>query len=382
MASRMRVLVTAGGTAGHIYPLVAVITELQVEAAKQKKKIKIRYVGAADKEYRKFLSENGVGSKSILGSKFRRYVSFLNIVDTPKFAVSLLQALWRVFWFMPDVVFSTGGSGAVAVVLAARFYRIPVVIHESDSVPSVTSRITGRFARVIAISFESAAPYFTDRKGRLIFTGEPIRRVLFSENMTQEKAKAFFKFDKKLPLLLVLGGSQGAVSINDFFLDNLGDFLPVTQIFHQTGKKNYEQVFNEFLVLSREMPKELSNRYRAIGFFEKDIRIALTAADIVVSRAGASGIFEIAAFRKPSILIPLPRAAGNHQLNNALEYEKTGATIVFEEDNLLPKLFINRIGKLFSDSKELIRMSKAAEVFYMPGAALNLANIILTIKEQ
>lgn len=382
MASRTRVLVTAGGTAGHIHPLIAVITELQVEVAKQKKKIKIRYIGAADKEYRRLLSDNGVGSKSILGSKFRRYFSFLNLVDTPKFAISFLQALWKILLFMPDVVFSTGGSGAVAVVLAARFYRIPVVIHESDSVPSVTSRITGRFARVITISFESAAPYFTDRKGRLIFTGEPIRRVLFSENMTQEKAKAFFKFDKKLPLVLVLGGSQGAVSINDFFLDNLDDFLRVTQIFHQTGKKNYDQVFNEFLVLSREMPKELSNRYKAVGYFEKDIHIALTAADIVVSRAGASGIFEIAAFRKPSILIPLPASASNHQLNNALEYEKTGAAIVFEENNLLPKLFLNRIEKLFRNSQELIKMSRAAEVFYMPGAALNLANIILTIKEQ
>jgi len=382
MASRARVLVTGGGTAGHIYPLIAVATELQIETAKQKRNIKIRYVGAADKEYRGLLRENGMSTKSILGSKFRRYFSVLNLVDTPKLAISFLQSLWKVFWFMPDVVFSTGGSGAVAVVLAARFYRIPVVVHESDSVPSVTSKITGRFARVIAVSFESAAPYFTDRKGRLIFTGEPIRRVLFSESMTQEKAKAFFRFDKKLPLILVLGGSQGAVGLNDFFLDNLDDFLPVTQIFHQTGKKHYNQVFKEFSVLSRELPKALSSRYKAIGYFEKDIRIALTAADIVVSRAGASGIFEIAAFRKPSILVPLPKSANNHQLNNALEYEKTGAAIVFEQDNLLPQLFLARIEKLFSDPQELVKMSRAAEVFYMPGAALNLANIILTIKEQ
>jgi len=382
MTSHARVLVTAGGTAGHFYPLVAVITELQVETAKQKKLIKIRYIGSANKEYRKFLKENGVKTKIILGSKFRRYFSFANFVDMPKFVVSLFQALWKVFWFMPDVVFSTGGPGVVAVVLAARFYRIPVVIHESDSVPSLTSKITGRFARVVTVSFESAAPYFTRRRGRLIFAGEPVRRVLFSEGMTQEKAKAFFGFDKDLPLILVLGGSQGAASINDFFLDNLDDFLPIVQIFHQTGKRNYKQVFEEFSVLSREMPKSLSNRYKAISYFEKDIRIALTACDIAVSRAGASGIFEIAAFRKPSILVPLPGSANNHQLNNALEYEKTGAAIVFEQDNLLPQLFLARIKKLFSDPRELVKMSKAAEAFYMPGAALNLAKIILTIKEK
>lgn len=376
----MRVLVTAGGTGGHIYPLIAVISELQAEAKREEKKIRIRYVGAAKRNYRRLLRESGIEVKTILGSRLRRYFSLANLVDVPKFFISIVQALWKLYWFMPDVVFSKGGSGSVAVVLIARFYRIPVVIHETDSIPSLTSKITGRFAKVIAISFESSSDYFDKRKGTLILTGNPVRQSILGVEVSHDKAKASLGFDRKLPLMLVLGGSQGALRINDFILDNLRDFLPITQIFHQTGEKNYDQVVKEFSVIDKRLPEELRGRYKAVGRFEKDIGIAFTACDIVLSRAGG-GIFEIAAFRKPSILVPLPGAAYSHQLHNALEYEKFGATIVFEEENLLPHLFLDRLKQLFSDPNELVTMSKATELFYRPGAALNLAKIILTIKD-
>ena len=376
----MRILVTAGGTGGHIYPLIAVASEIKAEAFRINQKVRVRYVGAANRNYRRILEENGIKAKSILGSKFRRYFSFSNFVDVPKFFISIIQSLWILYWFMPDVVFSKGGSGSIAVVLVARFYKIPVVIHETDSVPSLTSRVTGRFAKVIAISFESTGGYFGKRKGTLILTGNPVRRDILTVDITHDKAKASLGFDTNLPLMLGLGGSQGAVRINDFILDNLRDFLPTTQILHQTGDKNYDRVVKEFSLIQNGLQEELKSRYKPVGHFEGDIGVAFTACDIVLSRAGGV-LFEIAAFRKPSILVPLPGSANNHQLHNALEYEKSGATIVFEEDNLLPHLFLDRLNRLFNDPNELVAMSKATESFYLPGAAMNLAKIVMTIKE-
>lgn len=377
-----RVLFTGGGTGGHINPIVAVVGELQSEALRQNKRVKIVYAGSASKKYRTILKDNGVKVKSVLGTKLRRYFSWLHFIEIPKFLISILQSLWILFWFMPDVVFSKGGPGSMPVVLTARFYRIPVVVHESDSVLSITSKFTGRFAKVIAVSFNSSIKYLEGYKGKVIMTGNPIRPSLLRDVMPSEQAKAFLGFDKNLPLILVLGGSQGAQILNEFVTDNLPQFLEFSQVFHQTGEKNYEAVGKGFSLVKNEIPENLISRYKVIDFFEEDIRIALSACDVVLSRAGASAIFEIAAFRKPSILVPIAGSANNHQLLNAVEYAKTGASFVIEENNLLPHLFFDRVKELFSDPNKLTEMSKATANFYMPDSALKLAQILLTINEQ
>ena len=379
---KMRILVTGGGTGGHMHPIVSVVSELQAESVRRGTPVRIRYIGSANKKYRELLKDNGVEVRRILGGKFRRYFSFANVIDFPKLALSFIQAFFKLYFFMPDVVFSKGGPGSAPVVLAARFYRIPVVIHESDSIPSVTGKFTARFAKVIAISFESARGYFKSIKGRVILTGNPIRTSLIKDKIDQAKAKAFLEFDNNLPLVLVLGGSQGAALINDFILDNLKDLLSVTQIFHQTGEKNYEDVGREFSVVAKDIPEELVKRYKAVDYFNSDIGLALSASDVVVSRPGASAIFELAAFEKPAILIPITNSANNHQIHNAVEYGKTGAALVFEEGNLLPHLFLERLVGLFHDPDKLVNMSKATAQFYMPDAALKLARILLTINEQ
>ena len=376
---KLRVLLTGGGTGGHIYPLLAVAGELRTLASEQELKIKIRYIGAG-KKYEKVFKEDNIEFEKILGSKLRRYFSLKNIIDIPKFILSIFQALWKVFWFMPDVVFSKGGTGAIAIVLAARFYRIPVVIHESDTIPGFTNRITSHFAEVVAIAFPEAAKYFVGTKRDVVQVGNPLRRQLFSEQLSQQKARAFLGFSIELPLVLIMGGSQGATRINDFILDSLSPLLQFTQVLHQTGEDNYRYVVGELEVIKKRLPKELWERYKPVAYFEKDIHTALTAADLIISRAGASAITEISAFSKPSILIPLPEAANGHQLQNAGEYSKTGAAIVIEEPNLLPNLFIDQLKKLFENQNTLIQMSKAARDFYEPDAALKLAQIILTIR--
>ncbi len=373
---KYRVLMAGGGSGGHIYPLVSVISELQILAAQEGVNLEIRYLGVVG-SYEKLLAENGVRVQKIFSSKLRRYFSFANIIDGPKFILSVFQALSKMLWFMPDILFTKGGPGALAVVLAARFYRIPIIVHESDTVPGMTNIITAKYAKAIVVSFASTAEYFSGKE--TILVGNPIRRYLLGDPLTESKAKLFLGFDSNLPLVLILGGSQGAVRINDFILDNLVGLLQFTQIFHQTGRANYESVVGEGAVVGRDLPEELKKRYKAIDYLEKDMRIALEAADLVVSRAGSGSIFEIAAFGKPSILIPLPDwvAASGHQEKNAREYSATGAAIVIEEENLLPNLFLEELKSLLVNPAKLTAMGEAAKKFARPDAALKLAQIIL-----
>ncbi|PIR97826.1 MAG: hypothetical protein COT89_02870 [Candidatus Colwellbacteria bacterium CG10_big_fil_rev_8_21_14_0_10_42_22] len=372
-----RVLVTGGGSGGHIYPLAAVVSEIQTLSASQAFDLEVRYIGTCG-EFKEYLEQNNIRVQKIVGSKLRRYFSPMNLIDGPKFAWSIFQALWKVYWYMPDVLFSKGGNGSLPVVLASRFYRIPVVIHESDAVPGINNRIASKFADVITVSFGNAAGYFKGKE--LIHTGGPVRKYLLTDDTTQGRAKGYYGFDINEPLVLVLGGSQGATQINDLVLDTIGDLLGFTQILHQTGKKNHEGVMSELHVALKDLPETYKERYKAIDYFEKDLRIALKAADLVISRAGSGFIFEIAAFGRPSILIPLPKSANNHQEANAIEYQKSGAAMIIEPDNLLPNLFTSNIQKLIQDRATLDRMNKAAVGFYKPEAASNLANIVLRYK--
>ncbi|MFH1188457.1 MAG: UDP-N-acetylglucosamine--N-acetylmuramyl-(pentapeptide) pyrophosphoryl-undecaprenol N-acetylglucosamine transferase [bacterium] len=378
--NKIRVLLTGGGSGGHVYPLIAVAIEIQMLAAKSGEGIDVRYVGTSG-VYRTLFENNAIIVHNILGAKLRRYFSLANFIDIPKLIISFVQALWYLFFFMPDVVFSKGGPGALSVVFAARWYRIPVVIHESDTVPGLTNKISGKFANTIALSFVSAQSYFDEKK--IVVVGNPVRTVLFKqeENDTKEHIKKFWGFDAHVPLILVLGGSQGATRINSFIIDVLRDLLPFTQVLHQTGKANYQTVLSEISFLHDSLDTHLQDRYKAVDYFNTDIRLALISADIVVSRAGAGSIFELAAFSKPSILLPLPESAGDHQVKNAYEYAETGAALVVEESNLLPNMFINQVKRILESSETMNAMGKAAYQFYRPDAALNLAKIVLQLGE-
>jgi len=370
---KFRVLTTAGGTAGHIYPVVVVVSELQAMAVDQQVNLEVRYLGAYG-PFKNFLRENNIKVQRVASSKLRRYFDWRNLIDVPKFIWSLLQALWKMYWFMPNVLFSKGGPGSLAVVLVARFYRIPIIVHESDATPSITSQITSKFADTVAISFTSTVGKFTSKE--VIYTGNPVRKYLLTDPISKEKGRGYFGFNPSAPLLLVLGGSQGSTSINDFILDVLPELVESVQVLHQTGKENYNGVVREAGVALEKLPEEIQRRYKTIDYFEKDIRIAYQGADLVVSRSG-SGIFELAAFGKPSILIPLPWAANDHQRANAAEYQRAGAAIVMEQDNLLPHIFLDNVTNLLANPEKLAAMGEAARTFYKSDAASNLARLIL-----
>ena len=371
-----RILLTGGGTGGHIYPLLAVLEELKRLSAGTP--VSITYIGPK-RWTDELFKEQGVSVRNLLPSKLRRYASFLNVADACKFPLSVFQALWHLYWIMPDVVFSKGGPGALPVILAARLYRIPVMIHDSDSVPGLTSRISSYFAARIGISFAAAAEYFP--KHKVAFTGNPVRNGLLESVPSQAEAKARLGFRREEPLLLVLGGSSGSERINSFFFGNLAAILERYQILHQVGEapSNVDAANDAFEEIQKKRA-DLHGKYHFTGFLETNgLRDALAAADCVVSRAGSGAMYEIAAFGRPAVLIPLRESAGNHQRMNAFEYAQTGGAAVIEEDNLTEHIFLQTLEGILAHPEEAREMGERGRRFFRPDAGEILAKGIFEL---
>ena len=373
----MRILLTGGGTGGHIFPLVAVTRELK-KLAKEKGVLtmEIFYVGPDDFG-REILEKEGVEIKPILAGKLRRYVSGKTFFDVLKLPVSLVQALWLVWKIMPDAIFSKGGYGGVSAALAGRLYFVPILIHESDSIPGLANRLLAKIANRIAVAFPSTADFFPPKKTALV--GNPARSELFEGSA--EIAAKIFGLSSKKPVILVMAGSQGAQSINDIILAALPKLLVRTQIIHQTGTKNYEQVKAEAEVTLNDTLPEFKENYHPIAFLnEEEYKHALKIASLIISRSGSS-IFEIAGAAKPSILIPLSSSANDHQKRNAYEYAKTGAAVVTEEANLMPNLFVDQILRLLDEPEKLEEMGEKGKPFYKPDAARKIAEELIRLAE-
>ena len=197
------VVLTGGGSGGHIYPLLAVADTLKKKVASLGAPTTFSYLGPRD-AYAPLFTERGIAVIPISSGKVRRYAALENVLDIPKFFIGLLQALWQLYCIMPDIVFSKGGTGALPVVFAAWFYRIPVAIHESDAQPGLTNLASARFAKKIFVSFERAAQFFATAKTTV--SGAPLRGELLENRPTREAAKESLGFDPKEPLTVVIGG--------------------------------------------------------------------------------------------------------------------------------------------------------------------------------
>lgn len=378
LAQEKRILLAGGGSGGHLYPLLAVAEAIKKIAQAEGQNISLYYFGPTD-ERATILSQAGVRMRFIASGKFRRYFSLQNILDIPKFFLSVIQVFWKTFWLMPDAIFSKGGPGALPVIFAGWFYRVPILIHESDAAPGITTLISSPFAKRIALSFEITSKYFNAAK--VFLSGNPVRADLLESRPEQRASKEEFGFKPDEPLTLILGGSLGSQRINEFVVVNLPEILAITQVLHQTGKENFEDVKKLSQAELLEMPVrgELESRYEPIPYFESNFKTAYAAADLVVSRAGSGTIFEIAALGKPSIIIPLFESANDHQRLNAFEFAKTGAAVVIEENNLLPGIFANQLKAILGNQESINKMSAAAYQFFKPKAAELIAQEILKI---
>jgi len=369
----MRILFTGGGTGGHIFPIVAIIRKIK-ETCPQKK-IGFFYLGPSDEFAKKIFPKEGVKMKTVLTGKFRRYFNFKsffeNLFDLVKIPLGTIQAFLFLISIRPVIVFSKGGFGSLPVVFAAWTLGIPVFLHESDAAPGLSNKILSRFALKIFISFPNTE-YFGSSK--TILSGNPVREELFLSFEKKEAARKHFNLRQEKPIILILGGSQGSQRINKKILKVLPEVLKNFAIIHQCGKANFKEIKKRI-----DWGKEdIKMGYRLFPFLEeKELSRAYSACDLVVSRAGSGTIFEIAAFSKPSILVPLPESAQNHQLKNALSFAKNGAALVLEEKKFNPMFFLDRLRFLFSRPEALKRMSEASRRFSKPEAAETIANYIL-----
>lgn len=365
MKDTFTIVFAGGGSGGHVYPMLAVIDALRAHMDELKLRYRLIRMGPSD-GYGSLFEQHGVILSPVAGGNSHNYAKFL---------VGFVQSLFRLFFLMPDAIFSKGGTGALPVVAAGWFYRIPVVIHDSDAVPGRTNRASARFAKKIFVSFEAAAAYFDPRKTEV--SGTPVRGDLLAGRTTKELAKETLGFKSSDLLLLILGGSQGAQRLNLFILENLGEIVNVAQVLHQAGVANLADV--QKLSQAALVDESFRNRYHAVDFLDKDMGTALAAADLAVARAGSSTIFELAAFGIPAILIPIPELANDHQRANAYAYADTGAAMVIEEANLLPGLFLNQLKALFADQSAREKMGSAAKRFFTPDAAEAIAVEILSV---
>lgn len=375
-----RIVFTGGGTGGHVYPLMAVAEEIEKIAIDGNLFLKLYYAGPRD-QFSAIAVKNGLRFVSIISSKIRRYAALGNIIDIPKFFISVVQALIKLFFIMPDAVFSKGGPGSLPIVFAAWWYRIPVVVHESDSVPGISNLFSSRFATRVAVSFEEAAKFFPEQK--TLVTGNPVRYKLFSNIPTKEIARKQLGAQQNAPTILIIGGSQGAARINDFVINNLKAILEKAQIIHQFGKQNYSEQSQIAQSALKEVSEDIKKEhpYTPIAYFEKEdeIQTAYAAADVVISRAGAGSIFEIAAFKKPAILIPLLESANDHQRSNAYSYATKTGSVVIEEENLLATIFLKELDGLLKDSTRQKTIADASWKFFKSDAAQVIAQEILRL---
>ncbi len=371
----MKVLFTGGGTAGHIFPIIAIIRQMKKNYPYGG--FDFFYIGPRDKFAKELLQKEDVTIKTIFAGKLRRYFSLKNIIDFFKLPIGIIQAFYHIFVISPDVIFSKGGYGSIPTAISGRILMVPIFLHESDIVPGLSNKIVGKFAMEIFISFSiEETEYFPSEKKLCV--GNPILDEILKGS--KKEAKKEFGLRGNKPVVLIIGGSQGARKINNTILANLPRILENFEIIHQTGKNNFEQVKKEAKVI---LSDSLLECYHPVSFLaEQSLANAYAVANLVVSRAGAGSIFEISAVAKPSILIPLASSAQNHQVRNAYAYAKRGATLVIEEPNFKPNFILERMKYLFDRPDKMKLMSKRAEEFSRPNAARIIADYLVTYLSQ
>jgi UDP-N-acetylglucosamine--N-acetylmuramyl-(pentapeptide) pyrophosphoryl-undecaprenol N-acetylglucosamine transferase len=369
----MKILLTGGGTGGHFYPIIAIAESIRRITKEEKLLDATLYYMAPAKYDERILFENSILYEKSYAGKVRRYFSFLNVFDLFKTAAGVIKAIAAVWRIYPDVVFGKGGYVSFPVLLAARILGIPVIIHESDSHPGRVNLWAGKFAQKIAVSYKEAAAYFPADK--VAFTGNPVRKEVVEP--IHEGAREYLHLDDSIPTIVILGGSQGSRKINEALIGILPDLVKKYYIIHQTGKDNIEEITHTAEVILNESLHR--DRYKPFAYLNTlSLRMAAGAASLIISRAGST-IFEIALWKVPSIIIPIPEEISHDQTSNAFAYAAAGACSVLEEVNLTPHVLSSEIERIIDKPEISESMKKGAVAFAHKDAADKIAHEIIKI---
>ncbi len=303
---------------------------------------------------KEMMMKENVNFKGIFCGKIRRYFSWENFLDLMKVPVGIIQSFFIVIRFKPKVIFCKGGYVSFPVAFGAFLARVPVILHESDLVPGLANRLSARFATKICVSYEESKKYFS--KEKVVLTGNPVRKDIVMGNI--EKGREITGFNSDFPVLLFMGGSQGAVSINSFIFDNLSNLLSKYQIIHVCGAGNMREKDDLMRLVGHDY-ESLLTRYVSYEYVGDELKHFYALCDAVISRAGAMSLAEIAAIRKAALLIPLGmEASRGDQIDNAVAFARKNNAFVINETEITKKLFFKKLEAVLKDSKE--RSAKSA----------------------
>ncbi|WP_297517702.1 undecaprenyldiphospho-muramoylpentapeptide beta-N-acetylglucosaminyltransferase [uncultured Clostridium sp.] len=352
--SKYKIIMTGGGSAGHVTPNIALMPKLRELG------FEIKYIGSKKGIEKEIIAKEGLPYFQISSGKVRRYFDIKNFTDPLKVVKGIGDALKILGKEKPDVVFSKGGFVTVPVIIAASMKKIPVVSHESDFTPGLANKLAMPFCDKLCVTFPESLKHVKGDNG--VLTGTPIREELLQGD--REKGREFCNFEKKKPTLLIIGGSLGSKIINDSIRGNLENLLIGFNIIHLCGKNNLEESLK-----GRE-------GYLQFEYISDELPDLMAYTDFVVSRAGANAIFELVALKKPHILIPLSaKASRGDQVLNAQSFKKSGYSMVIEEEELTKEVLEEKLKELYRNKNLYIdNMAKG-------GQGNGIDNIIKVIQQ-
>jgi UDP-N-acetylglucosamine--N-acetylmuramyl-(pentapeptide) pyrophosphoryl-undecaprenol N-acetylglucosamine transferase len=346
----MKIVITGAG-GGHFYPLLAVVERMRKEAFVQKI-IQPDVYFFSDKPYdEKGLFAHQIKFVQIPAGKLRVYPSLETVTDMFKTLYGMLVAVVKLYGLYPDVIFAKGGYASFPTLFAARLLSIPVVVHESDTVPGRTTKWAGKFASRIALSYPEAAPFYP--KGHTALTGQPIRDELLPGEKFERTT-----IERERPVILIIGGSQGSKNLNEAMLRILPQLLDKYDVVHQVGEANKEEmkkVTDSILNIHK-----FKDHYYMDGFI--DMAVFYPKVDFVITRAG-SMMFEIALWQLPMLVVPIPESISRDQRSNAYAMAGRGVATVLEENNLTPNIMLTEIARIMENNETYLKMAGAGKQF-------------------
>jgi UDP-N-acetylglucosamine--N-acetylmuramyl-(pentapeptide) pyrophosphoryl-undecaprenol N-acetylglucosamine transferase len=371
----MRLVIAGGGTGGHVGPALATLEVLR----KRVDSLAILWIGTHSGVERRIAREHGIPFKTIQAGKLRRYFSVENMLDCGRIPVGAAQALVALRRFRPDVVFSTGGFVSVPTVAAARLLGIPALIHEQTAQFGLANRINLRFAMAVALPYEASRAYMPPTHRRVTVTGNPVRADLLRGDAAE--GARLLGFDPNLPTIYVTGGALGAQRLNTTLVTLLSELLTRYQVVHSCGTQGAKPDLADFQVLAAALPAAQRARYAVRDYIGAELPHIYALAALVVGRAGAGTVAELAALGKPAILIPLPGTGGDEQTKNARLLADVGGAVLLPEDTLTNENLLATIDRLLAPSAagELAGMGVAARTQAPGDAAERLADELLRL---
>lgn len=373
----MKIVLTGGGSGGHFYPLIAVAQAIE-DLAHERRLIEPELFYIGPKAFDEMaLVEHEIHAISGFAGRPKKSGGGWSPIGISQTVSGIVHSLFQLFSLYPDVIFSTGGFAAFPTLYAARLLSIPVVIYDADATPGKVSLWASKFARWIGVAHPDAPERFPEKvRSKIARIGHPIRKEI--QEPAKEGGYEFLNLDATVPTLFIMGGSQGAVALNEVVLDALPDLVSKYNVAHQTGTANLDETARVATVILKDSPH--SARYRAFGLLNTlALRMLAGITSLVVTRAGSGTIFEVASWGIPAVLVPIPESISHDQTENAFSYARAGAAIVIEQRNLTPHLLAAEIDRLMQDAALREKMATAAHAFSRSDAARKIAAVLIEI---